>query len=86
MLAAGVAIGLVVAAVPTVRAWPVPALIWPLALSLLLDLVLMPLAGQGRIEPLTMGERAAGVIGAALIITIILAIFPGAESPAFSGG
>jgi hypothetical protein len=69
----GAAAGLVAAASPTVRAWPIPTLVWPLLAALAVDLALMPLAKQGHVEPLTMNERALAVIGSALIMTLILA-------------
>ncbi len=74
MLAFGVVAGLVVVNVPGAREWPVPSIVWPLLASLLVDLALMPLAQQGRIAPLTMNERAIGVIGSALIVTAIQAL------------
>jgi hypothetical protein len=74
MLGFGVVAGLLVLAMPEVRSWPVPTIAWPLIVALLADLALLPLVRNGRIEPLTMNERAAGVIGSALIITAILAV------------
>jgi hypothetical protein len=72
MLVFGVVVGLVTANVPAVRAWAVPVFVWPLILSFVVDLVLMPRAKAGQVSPLTMTERAIGVIGSALIITVIL--------------
>lgn len=74
----GLASGLVVASRPGLRDLALPSLAWPLILALVADLALMPLARAGRIEPVTMNERAIAVIGAALIHTLALAAMPGA--------
>jgi hypothetical protein len=74
MLGFGVVAGLLVLTIPQVRSWPVPTIAWPLIVALLVDLALLPLVRDSRVEPLTMNERAAGVIGSALIITAILAL------------
>jgi hypothetical protein len=72
LLAFGVLAGLAVARLPALNVLPVPAFPLPLIASLIADLVLMPLGRSGRIEPLTMEQRAIGVVGAALIATGIL--------------
>ena len=74
MLAFGVVAGLVVASVPVIRDLPVPAIVWPILVGLAIDLVLQALAREGRVEPLTMNERALGIIGAGAIITAIIAL------------
>ncbi len=74
MLAFGVVAGLVVASVPVIRDLPVPAIVWPILVGLAIDLVLQALAREGRVEPLTMNERALGIIGAGAIITTIIAL------------
>jgi hypothetical protein len=74
MLAFGVVAGLVVASVPVIRDLPVPAIVWPILVGLAIDLVLQALAREGRVEPLTMNERALGIIGAGTIITAIIAL------------
>ena len=74
MLAFGVVAGLVLAGVPALRDLPVPAIVWPILVGLAVDLVLKSLARQGRVEPLTMNERAFGIIGAGAIITAIVAL------------
>jgi hypothetical protein len=74
MLAFGVVAGLVSAYVPAVRALAVPTLVWPLLLGFLVDIALQSLARQGRAEPLTMGERMAGIFGAGVIATLIVAL------------
>jgi hypothetical protein len=65
MLVAGIVIGLVVAQRPAWQEAMVPPAAWPFAVSLLLELIL---------AQATMGERAIGVIGAGLIVTILLAV------------
>ena len=72
LLAFGVLAGLAVARFPALNVLPVPAFTLPLIASLVADLVMMPLGRAGRIEPLTMEQRAIGVVGAALIATGIL--------------
>jgi hypothetical protein len=74
MLAFGLIAGLIIAAVPGLRDSAIPVFIWPLVLSLLVDIVLMPRAQAGQISPLTMTERGIGVIGSALIIIAIMAL------------
>ena len=76
LLAFGVAAGLVVATVPAARSLPVPSIAWPLVASLLADLALMPLVKEGRVAPITMNERAVGVIGAAIVIAAFGAFAP----------
>ena len=76
LLAFGVAAGLVVATVPAARSLPVPSIAWPLVASLLADLALMPLVKEGRVAPITMNERAVGVIGSALVIAAFAALAP----------
>ncbi len=76
LLAFGLLVGALLWANPAWRELPVPAVILPLGLSLLIDLALLPLAQAGRVQPLTMNERAMGVIGAGLIITVLLALAP----------
>jgi hypothetical protein len=76
LLVFGAIVGLVVAGSPRLRDSPIPPFIWPVALALIIDLALLPLARAGRIEPITMNERAIGVIGAAIVITAILAASP----------
>lgn len=76
LLLFGLAAGLVAVKVPAVRNLPVPSIAWPLVVALLADLALMPLVREGRVAPITMNERAIGVIGSALIITALLAFVP----------
>ena len=74
LLLFGVVAGLLVASSPALRNLPIPALIWPLIVALVADLALMPLVRDGRVHPITMEQRAIGVIGSGLIITGILAL------------
>jgi hypothetical protein len=67
LLAFGVIVGLALLRFPQLGVVPVAAFTLPLALAFLLDLVLMPLSRQGRIEPVTMEQRFLGVIGSALV-------------------
>jgi hypothetical protein len=73
LFAFGLVAGLLIANVPALADLPVPSLVWPLILALAVDLALMPFVQAGRVEPLTMNERTIGVIGSALIITIVVA-------------
>jgi hypothetical protein len=74
MLISGIAIGLIVAARPTWQETIVPPAAWPYAVSLVLELALGQAVARGRAEPLSMGDRVAGVLGAGLIITVMLAL------------
>jgi len=67
----GVLTGVAAAVSPSFRDLPVPALVWPLAASLVVDLALMPLAQAGRIAPLTFNERAIAVVGAGLLQIVV---------------
>ena len=74
LLAFGLIAGFAVARLPQLQLLPVPALTLPLILSFIVDLALMPFVRDGRVAPLTMEERALGVIGAALVATGVLAV------------
>jgi hypothetical protein len=76
MLVVGLIAGFVIAAAPRLREVPASALIGPLVVSFVIDLALMPLAREGRVRPLSMEQRAVGVIGAALIATLIMNLMP----------
>ena len=76
LLAFGIAAGLGIATTPALRALPVPAFAWPLLVSLIVDVALLPLVREERVQPLTMEQRAVGVIGSALIIIAITALIP----------
>lgn len=64
---AGLATGIVLAHAPQLLPLPTPAIFVPLAAGLLLDLALRSRSLAGRLAPLDMSERGAGVIGGALI-------------------
>jgi hypothetical protein len=70
----GLASALVVLALPVLQTSVIPSLAWPLIAALLADLALRPAIAAGRIEPITMNERALAVIGAALIHTIVVGL------------
>ena len=74
VLAAGVATGLFLLRNPSWQQADFPPVIWPVVVSLAIDIVIGQMAAQGRAEPLTMGDRLAAVIGAGLIITIMQAL------------
>lgn len=74
MLAFGLVAGLVLASQPAWRDAPVPSVVWAIVFGLALDLLIQWRAAQGRAVPLTMNERAIGIIGAGLIITVIVAL------------
>jgi hypothetical protein len=67
MAAVGVVTGLLTARLPWLAEYGVAVLAVPLAASLLVDLVTLPMVQRGRLAPLTMEQRFIGVIGAALL-------------------
>ncbi|NNM74501.1 hypothetical protein [Enterovirga aerilata] len=75
--AVGLVTGIVLARAPDAIPLPTPAILVPLAVGLLADLAMRPAAESGRIQPLTMNERAIGVIGGALIAIAAGAFDPG---------
>lgn len=77
LLAVGLAAGLVLARVPGSIPLPSPALLVPLAIGLAADLLLAPAIRAGRLPPLSMNARAIGVIGGALVATVIEAAAAG---------
>jgi hypothetical protein len=74
MLAFGLVAGLVLANSPAWRDGPVPSVVWAIAVGFAIDLLIQWRAAQGKAEPLTMNERAIGIIGSALVITVIVAL------------
>ena len=74
VLVSGILIGLAAMRRPEWQHAALPPVIWPIAVSLVLDLVIGRMAAQGRAEPLTMGDRFAAVLGAGLIVTAIMAL------------
>lgn len=74
LLVFGLVSGIVVAVSPQLRALPLPSLVWPLAASFIADLVLMPAARAGRIEPVSFNQRAIGVVGGTLLHMATLAL------------
>ncbi len=74
VLVSGIVIGFLVLRQPHLQQAAVPPAAWPFAISLILDLVIGQLAAQGKVEPLTMGDRFVAVIGAGLIVTVMVAL------------
>lgn len=72
--AVGLGTGLALARAPESLPLPTPALTVPLVAALLADLALMPAMRAGRIGPVTMTDRALGVIGAGLIALAVSAL------------
>jgi hypothetical protein len=73
MLAFGLVAGLVLAYRPAWRDGPVPGVVWAILFGFALDLLIQWHAARGQAVPLTINERAIGIIGAGLIITPIVA-------------
>lgn len=74
VLVSGIVIGLVLLQNPEWQQMVVPPAAWPFAVSLILDMIIGQMAAQGRVEPLTMGDRFVAVIGAGLIVTLMTAL------------
>ena len=70
----GLGTGLVLAFRPDVLPLPTPILTVPLLAALAADLALMPAARAGRIAPVTMNDRAIGVIGAGIVAILVSAL------------
>jgi hypothetical protein len=70
MLVAGVALAFLVKANPGLFQ-AIPALMWLLGFALVIDLAANALAGQGRIEPLTMQWRVAGFLGGGVLHVLV---------------
>lgn len=73
MLVSGVIVGLIALQNPGLQEALLPPVIWPIGVSLVLDILIGQAAVQGKAEPLTMYDRAFGVIGAGLVVTLITA-------------
>jgi hypothetical protein len=73
--AIGLVTGLVLAREPDALPVPTPAILVPLAVGLLVDLAVRPAAERGRMPPLTMNERATGVIGGAFVAVGVTVLF-----------
>jgi hypothetical protein len=73
VLVSGVIIGLVVLQRPSLQEAAITPAAWPLAVSLVLDVLVGQAAAQGRAEPLTMGDRFFAVLTAGLIVTAMIA-------------
>lgn len=64
---AGIVTGIVMARFPNLVPLPVPTFTVPLMVGLLVDIAVRPAAESGRLAPVTMNERAIGVIGGAVL-------------------
>ncbi|WP_457094639.1 hypothetical protein [Microvirga sp. P5_D2] len=74
VLVSGIVIGFVMLQRPEWQQMAVPPAAWPFAVSLILDMIIGQMAAQGRVEPLSMGDRFVAVIGAGLIVTVMTAL------------
>jgi len=73
MLVSGAVIGLIAAQRPAWQEAAITPAAWPFVVSLVIDIAIGQAAARGRAEPLTMGDRFVGVLGAGLIVTAIIA-------------
>ncbi|OQW51626.1 MAG: hypothetical protein A4S15_10360 [Candidatus Raskinella chloraquaticus] len=76
MLAAGIACGVIAVRAPDLARGSFPPLVWILAVSLMLDLVMMRLPGNKGLQTITMPWRVAGFIGAALLYLAVAQLAP----------
>ena len=72
MAAAGLVIGIVLLNRPGLRESVVPPVAWPIGVSLVLDLALLPAVASGRMPPVSANERVVAFLGAGLIILAFL--------------
>jgi hypothetical protein len=71
MVAAGLATAAYATRNPAAQEAALPAILWPLGASLIFDIV-TTLARGGGMPPLTMPVRAAGVVLAMILYTLLL--------------
>jgi len=76
MLAAGIACGVIAVRAPDLARGSFPPLVWILAVSLMLDLVMMRLPDNKGLQTITMPWRVAGFIGAALLYLAVAQLAP----------
>jgi hypothetical protein len=74
VLVSGIVIGFAAMGRPDWQHAALPPVMWPIGVSLVLDLVIGQMAAQGRAEPLTMGDRLVAVLGAGLIVFAMMAL------------
>jgi len=74
MVLAGVALGFASLHFSVIHDGPVPALMILIGVSLLIDLPLMLLATEGKMDPLQVDARFIGFIGAALLYMGVRAV------------
>lgn len=72
MLVAGIACGVIAVRAPELARGSFPPLVWILAVSLMLDLVMMRLPGSKGLETIAMPWRIGSFIGAALLYLLIV--------------
>ena len=73
MIGTGVVIGWIAAQNPSWQHAAITPAAWPLAVSLVMDVVIGQMAARGKVQPLTMTDRFVGVLGAGLVVTAFLA-------------
>mgnify|MGYP003384542262 CR=1 FL=1 len=76
MLVGGIACGVIAVRAPDLARGSFPPLVWILAVSLMLDLVMMRLPGNKGLQTITMPWRVAGFIAAALLYLAIAQLSP----------
>lgn len=72
MLVTGLVVGFIVQGRPHLSEAVVAPVVWPFFVSLAIDLAIWQAVAKGKAEPLTMGDRFLGVIGAGLIVTLFM--------------
>jgi hypothetical protein len=71
MALGGVALGVASLRWPVIHDGPVPPLMSLLMISLVMDLVIMNRAAEGKMEPLQMNERLAGFFAGAILYFVL---------------
>ena len=77
MALGGIGLGLASLRWPAIHEGPVPPLMSLLGVSLVLDLVIMNRANEGKMEPLQMNERFAGFFVGAILYFVLHQTFAG---------
>ena len=71
MALGGMALGLASLRWPAIHEGPVPPLMSLLGVSLVMDLIIMNRAAEGKIEPLQMNERFIGFMAGAILYFVL---------------
>ena len=71
MALGGIALGFASLRWPVIHDGPVPPLMSLLGISLVMDLVIMNRAAEGKMEPLQMNERFIGFMAGALLYFVL---------------